>query len=703
MKILCLDLETTVQRHEGQIDNSPFNSLNKIVSAHYMWVGCYKVTNLVFNHNEKEIPDDPEPLRNALKKADMIIAHNAKFDLQWLSEAGFEMNLRVNDERQAVYDTMIAEYIFSRGQRRELSLKKIAERRNVPTQKKSDLVDDLFKSGTGFEAMPLATVIEYAEADVKSTAEIYLSQQEELEKHPGLKPTFKLMNEMLIFLLEIENNGISIDSDALSRVETQFLAEKEATEIVLNDIIRDVMGDRPINLNSGQDMTKVIYSREIPDREKHRQTFNIGVDARGRPLRPPRMKPSHFVDAVRKTSRVVQRQIATHCSTCDSLGKIQKVKVDGTPWKNLTKCPDCNGMGALYYDNGKIAGLKLSPLDPSYASINGFKTDKQTISLLIKYAEKKNNLVAVEFLTKSMRLNALNTYLNTFINGIKNNTRKDGRLHSSFNQCVTATGRLSSSNINVQNFPRSNTFPVRQCFVSRFEGGQIWEADYSGLEFRVCGEISRDQQIIDDVKEGKDIHSQTASIIHRIPLEEVTKELRSSCKKFTFLPIYGGMAMGEEDHVKEYINSFFNVYPGVKRWHDSLVKEVLEEPHVITTPSGREFRWENPRRIANGRVSNHTQCVNYPCQSLATADLVPLACIKILRIFKDLKLKSKLILSVHDSIVIDVHPDDFNNMDHYITISMRDMKDDMKARWNHDQIIPLDIEIAKGKNWMVIQ
>ncbi len=703
MKILCLDLETTVQRHEGQIDNSPFNPLNKIVSAHWMWVGCYKVNHLVFNHDEKEIPDDPEPLRYALKKADMIVAHNAKFDLQWLSEAGFEMNLRVNDERQAVYDTMIAEYIFSRGQRRELSLKKIAERRNVPTQKKSDLVDDLFKSGTGFEAMPLATVLEYAEADVQSTVEIYLSQQEELKRHPGLKPTIKLMNEMLIFLLEIESNGINIDSDALHRVETQFLAEKEATEIVLNGIITDIMGDRPINLNSGQDMTKVIYSREIPDREKHRQTFNIGVDARGKPLRAPKMKNSHFVDAVRKTSRVVHRQIATHCVTCDSIGKIQKVKADGTPWKNLTKCPDCQGQGALYEDTGKVAGLKLSPLNPSYASINGFKSDKQTIGLLLQQAEKKNNLVAVEFLTKIMRLNALNTYLNTFINGIKNNTRKDGRLHSSFNQCVTATGRLSSSNINVQNFPRSNTFPVRQCFVSRFEGGQIWEADYSGLEFRVAGELSQDQQIIDDVKNGKDIHSQTASIILQKDPSDVTKQERQiSGKPYSFSPIFGGLGANEPPHIQEYFKEFFNIYKGVKLWHDSLVTMVLSDGG-FAIPSGREFHWDNPRRIGNGRVSNHTQVVNWGVQSFSTADIVPLACIKILRIFKDLNLKSKLILTVHDSIVIDVHPDEFSNMEHYITIAMRDMKTDMKERWNHDQIIPLDIEIAKGKNWMEMQ
>jgi len=132
MKILILDLETTVQRHDGKIDNSPFNPDNKCVSAHFCWLG-EPVQNLVFYHNEQAKPDNPAPLREALEQADMLVAHNAKFDVMWLTEMGF----RIPDR---IYDTMIGEYLLRKGQTYEkdedgnsvaikLSLKATAERR----------------------------------------------------------------------------------------------------------------------------------------------------------------------------------------------------------------------------------------------------------------------------------------------------------------------------------------------------------------------------------------------------------------------------------------------------------------------------------------------------------------------------------------------------------------------------------------------
>ena len=120
-KILILDLETTVQRLDGKIDNSPFNPDNRCVSAHYCWLGG-PVQTLVFHHNDKPDPDSPAPLREALKQADMLVAHNAKFDVMWLMEMGFSIP-------DCIYCTMIGEYVLAKGQRQQLSLKATAERR----------------------------------------------------------------------------------------------------------------------------------------------------------------------------------------------------------------------------------------------------------------------------------------------------------------------------------------------------------------------------------------------------------------------------------------------------------------------------------------------------------------------------------------------------------------------------------------------
>ena len=568
----------------------------------------------------------------------------------------------------------------------------------IITQKKSDLVDELFKSGVGFEAMPLATVIEYAVADVRSCGEIFLDQTNDYakEENASLVPIRDLSNEMLLTLVQMERNGIYIDQNALADVKQEFTEEKAELEKRLQQIVEEVMGDTPINLNSGADMTQVVYSRKVKDRNIHRSVFNIGVGANGKPLRPPRMKLGEFQKAVRTTTEVVKRTIAVCCDTCRGSGTIQKFKVNGDPYKNRTKCPDCKGAGALYKPTGQTAGLKLSPKDASYASINGFKTDKETLQLLITEAHQKGSDIAVEFLTKISRLNAVSTYLDSFVQGIETYTRPTSFLHSNFNQCVTATGRLSSSNPNFQNQPKRG-FPIRRCVVSRFENGLITEADFVSLEWICAGELSRDQQIIDDIRSGKDVHTQTATIIHQCKPEDVTKELRASCKKYTFAPTYGGLLSTEAPHVQVYAREFFRIYKGLGGYHKTLTAGVLKNG-IVQTPSGRQFHWANAKRFGNGRISNQTQIVNYPVQSFGN-DLVQLSCIRTQRRLKELGLKSLLILSVHDSIVIDTAPDEVEAVNEVLTWAMTGVLEEATQRWSYEFVLPLGIDIEVGKTW----
>lgn len=706
MRVLVLDLETTVKKIEGKIDNSPFNPQNKCVSAHFGFLGwdtVDEVTNLVFHHNEIETPDSRKALEHSLERADVLVAHNAKFDVAWLIAMGFDIP-------ETVFCTMLCEYVLAKGQRQELSLKATAERRDV-TRKKSDLVDELFKSGTGFEAMPLDTVLEYAEADVISCAEIYLAQQNDLahESNQSLKETIKLTNEMLLFLVEIESNGIKVDLDVLAEIKEEFLAEQAELTKRLEEIVEQVMGDTVINLNSGQDMTRVVYSREVIDRDDHQQVWNIGTDSNNKPLFPPRMNRSQFNAAVRATTRVVYKTNAICCDACDGRAYIQKYKqktrqkngkkyrVQGEPYKNLSKCPSCAGVGAFYQSTGKIAGLRLNPTMPSDASINGFKTDKVTIQRLISQAEAKGNDTAVEFLTKSSRLNAVSVYLDSFVKGFENWTRADGILHTNFTQHVTATGRLSSTSPNMQNAPKRG-FPVRKAVISRFENGTIVDADFNSVEFVLAGELSRDPQIISDVKTGKDLHKQTASIIYQCSEDEVTKDRRQDSKKFSFAPIYGGLGAGEADHVRAYFSTFFEIYEGLGAYHRRLADGVLKNG-IVQIPSGRQFFWPNVVRKRGGRTSHYTQIVNYPVQSSA-ADLMLLSCVRALRKFRELNLRSKLILTVHDSIISDVYPGELEKVKEALTWSMVDVTKEAEERWNYTFALPLEIEISGGKNWL---
>ena len=710
MNILVLDLETTVQRIEGRTDNSPFNPFNKCVSAHYGFLedGEVTVQNDILYHtllDQAEYADHTQ-LAESLKKADMLICHNAKFDILWLSQMGF----RIPDQ---VYCTMIAEYILSKGQRRIISLKESALRRKLVNQKKGDLVNDMFKQGTDFSEMPLDIMVEYAEADVKTTGELYLSQQADFQKeeNASLIPVVDLMNEMLMFLVEIESNGTYISLDTLEEVERQFEQEKKELTTRLHEIIEEVMGDTPINLNSGADMTKVVYSREVINRDAHRQTFNIGTNAAGKPLRPPLMNNKEFSDAVRSTTKIVQKTMAIQCMDCNGIGSVQKYKkktvtklgkkylVQGDPYKNRTKCKTCSGVGAIYSPTGETAGLKMIPRSPSYASINGFKTDKHTLKILIQQADNSGRDIAVEFLTKSSRLNAVTTYLDSFVAGIQRGTRSTGLLHANFNQCVTATGRLSSSEPNLQNQPKRG-FPVRKAIVSRFGPEHlIVEADFSGLEFRMAGELSRDSQIIADILEGKDIHKQTASIINQCSPDEVSKDMRQAAKQYSFAPLYGGMGAGEKPHVQKYFSEFFVLYNGLKKYQEGLMSGVLKTG-IVQVPSGRQYKWDNVVRTRNGRVRNATQIVNYPIQGFATGDCVPLACIRALKLFKKSNLRSKLILTVHDSIVVDCHKDELNQVKQILKDAMLGIDEEMKTRFKYTPIVPFDIEISAGNNWL---
>ena len=709
MKIMVSDLEVKVSDVDGEIDNSPKNPDNYCVSAHWLFIEngiIGPVQHLVWNHNDKPNPDPRQPYQDALDQADKLVFFNSKFDWSWLRDMEFTV--------PEVDCAMIREFLFAQARPWQLSLKATAERRDV-TRKKSDLVDEMFKSGTGFEAMPLETVLEYAEADVISCAEIYLQQEQELNspEYEDMKPIFKLAQDKMAYLIEIEDNGCAIDLDALEIVEKEFIAEAEAITKVLTQIVAEVMGDTPIKLGSGKDMSKVFYGREVIDRELHRKIFNIGLKPDGKPLPAPRMKQKEFNTAVRSTTVLVDRTSVQCCQACDGKGKVQKYKikwrtknkvkyqVQGEPYKNLSNCDECKGVGAFYVSTGQRAGLKLVPEGAVDASIHGFKTDKHTIKKLLLQAKRKKNLRAEEFLTKYARLTAINSYLSSFVANIKRWTRFTGLLHPNFNQTVARTGRLSSSKPNFQNLPKGGKFPVRKCIVSRFEGGLIGEIDYSGVEFRVAGELSKDAQIIDDILTGKDVHKQTAAIINQCDVAEVSKNMRQEAKAYTFAPLYGGMGANEEDHVRNYFKTYFSLYKGLAAWHQQLFSGVLKDG-VVKIPSGKRYIFEDVRRTPNGRVTNAQQIVNYPVQGFAGV-IMQLACVRALRRFKHLQLKSKLILTVHDSLVADIYPGEVDEVKAAFKWALADIHAEIKNRFDYDFILPLDVEMEIGKNWMEME
>ena len=702
IKILCVDVESTVQREDGRIDGSPFNENNYLVSVGACWirkgVTLDDIEYYFFDHND--IPADynvRDPYNNLaymIEQADVLVGHNIKFDLHWLRESNFDIS------GKKYYCTMIGEYVLARGQKMPLSLDETSKRRKVHL-KQSQLVSDRFNKGEGYEAMPIDVVEEYGRSDVLSCAEVFLSQTAEyaVNENANLRKTRNMMNQMLEVLLEMEANGIYIDLDELDKVEKEYTQEKIQLETRMYEICKEVMGDVPVNLNSPAQLSEVIYSRRILDKALWKETFNVGLNSQGKPLPRPRLTDKEFASEVKRQTEIIYRKKGKTCEDCGGQGSFFKTKKNGDSFKKPTRCATCEGTGIAFDDTASIAGLKLTPKGVKDISANGFVTSKKTVDILLAQAQRKNNPLAIEFLNSMKRLNAVTTYLTSFCGGIKRNTRPDNLLHTTFNQCVTATGRLSSSDPNFQNQPRGGTFPVRKCVLSRFAGGKIIEADFSGLEFRVAGELSQDPQIIADILEGKDVHKQTASIINQCAVDQVTKDMRQQAKAYTFAPLYGGRGAGEPPHVQNYFREYFNIYEGLAQWHETLRNGVLATTKVVL-PSGRELAWPDAKRETNGWVTYGTQIVNYPVQSFATADIVPLACIRAYKMMKHRHIQSLCVLTVHDSIVVDTHPDEIDIVKEILIDAMEGVADEIKKRYDYEMALPLAIEIKAGENWL---
>jgi len=672
--ITVLDVETSFQIKDGKVDPLPFNPDNKLVS-----IGIND-EYYFFSHNHKEfgVKTNHKKVQDTLDKTKLLIGHNIKFDLVWLLESGFKYDGKL-------YDTMIGEYVLLRGLRKTLSLKDICSRRSI--SQKSDAVDQYMKDKVSFENIPIDIIEEYGRQDVVSTRALFDAQMADFKKESNrpLLKSVKMMNEFLPVLGNMEMNGINIDLPALNEVEQEFQEEFGMLANEIKRIIWEKMGDTPINPSSTEQLSWLIYSKKVIDKKKWTEMFNIGMDKfTKRKKRRPVLSRTRFRDAVINNTVVLKKTTARQCSTCGGKGTVQKTKVNGDLYKNLSKCSTCFGEGVVYAELSRTAGFNQFPIGVSEVAEGGFRTDSGTLKRLSMYA--RGDLK--EFVDIIIRYNAIGTYLNTFVNGIRDHVNEDSILHPKFMQCVTATARLSSRDPNFQNQPRGTTFPIRKVITSRFEGGQIMEIDFAQLEFRTAVFLAQDKQGMEDIDNGVDVHQFTANTIG------VT---RQEAKAHTFKPLYGGMS-GTEDQ-KRYYKAFLEKYKDIANWHENLQSNAIQYKK-IKLPSGREYAFPYAQRQAWGGSSYSTQIKNYPVQGFATADIVPVACINVYNLMKKNKVKSLMINTVHDSIVVDTHPDEVDLMIRLLRKGTSNVVESLNSFYNVEFNVPLDTDIKIGYNWL---
>ena len=319
---------------------------------------------------------------------------------------------------------------------------------------------------------------------------------------------------------------------------------------------------------------------------------------------------------------------------------------------------------------------------------------------LLGDAKSKGNKTAEKFLQCSIRLNAVDVYLSSFVGGIERNVKPNSILHPKYNQCVTRTTRLSSSDPNFQNQPRGNTFPVRAVVVSRFEGGKILQADYSQLEFRVAAQLSGDEVMKQDILDGSDVHKYTASIIFDKDEKDVTKDERTMAKAHTFKPLYGG-THGTPSEMA-YYRDFMDKYPRLAKWHEDLQAEAITEGSV-TLYTGQQFAFPGTERLASGAASNAPAIKNYPVQGLAGGCIMPLALIRLQSAFSKKGIKSLIINTVHDSVVIDVYPGEEDIVSKLAHRAMSDVTSTFESYYNVKWDVPFGVDLEMGYNWLEME
>jgi len=504
----------------------------------------------------------------------------------------------------------------------------------------------------------------------------------------GIAPTIKMSMELTKVLADIEMNGLHINTDTLLAIKIKFEKELVDLEKYLNEKVKYFMGDTPVNLDSPEDRSVLFYSMKLTDKKRWATRFNIGYELRGNTRKPKRRTNfktiQDFYVEINSMARPVFKTHGTICHNCQGTGKYTYMKKDGTPGSIKRKCKTCDRKGLLFTNTDERAGLKLKPRNVIDCSAMGFKTDKNILESYLSTADDTIH----KFLVKYVRYSAIRTYLRTFVDGMQKAISKDGMIHPQFMQCVTSTGRLSSRSPNFQNMPRGATFPVRECITSRFKGGKILEGDYAQLEFRVAGFLADDKQVYDDVKNEVDVHSYTARILG---------VSRQKAKSDTFKPLYGGI-LGTPKQM-QYYRAFKNKYSGITRWHRKLQDEAFMS-NKIKLPSGRQYFFPNVERLRSGSVTNSTAIKNYPVQGFATADLLPIALINLKKLLTKRNLKTIICNTVHDSIVLDVYPDEEQQAITTLKEAMMSLSDECEKRYGFKYTMPIGIELKLGNDWL---
>jgi DNA polymerase-1 len=337
---------------------------------------------------------------------------------------------------------------------------------------------------------------------------------------------------------------------------------------------------------------------------------------------------------------------------------------------------------------GKILFEKLD-LPVIKKTKTGYSTNAEVLDALKDKHEIINKILYFRQITK---------LYSTYIEGLKNVIDEDGRIHSNFTQTVTTTGRLSSTEPNLQNIPikNENGRSIRKVFIPHNKDSVILSADYSQIELRVLAHISGDENMIKAFRDSVDIHTATASEVFNVPIEDVTKTMRSNAKAVNFGIVYGigDFSLAQDLGItrlegKKYIDTYLERYENVQKYMDRVIKDAEEKSYVTTLLHRKRYIPEIKSSNKIVKALGKRLAMNAPIQGSA-ADIIKIAMVNVASELKSKQLRSRLILQVHDELILNVYKDE---LDLIKDIVKNQMENVLKLK------IPLDVDIAIGDTW----
>jgi DNA polymerase I len=342
-------------------------------------------------------------------------------------------------------------------------------------------------------------------------------------------------------------------------------------------------------------------------------------------------------------------------------------------------------LGEILFDKMKIIS------NPSKTKTKQYSTGEEVLE---KIADKH------PIIAKILEYRGLKKLISTYVEALPRLVNeKTGKIHTSYNQAIASTGRLSSTNPNMQNIPirEERGREIRKAFVPSDEKHVLLAADYSQIELRLMAHMSKDPAMIEAFRNKEDIHAATAAKINGIPLAEVTREMRSQAKTANFGIIYGISAFGlsqrlsiSREEAKKLIDGYFATYPGVKTYMDSNIHMAREKGFVETIMGRRRTLSDINSRNAIVRGMAERNAINAPIQGSA-ADIIKLAMINIVKRFEKEKIQSRLVLQVHDELVFDAMKSELEQVK---MIVREEMENAVSIS------VPLTVDMGTGENWL---